>query len=608
MRRRRFRARAEETCSWLEMHLLALRQANYRVGAYGAAAKGMVLLQFLLARSKRLGKWVSSRSQLPLRSRPLPASLTHHHTSRASCSLRDGGISFVLDDAEKKQGTYCPGTKIPVLRTDAVADMTQPADPPLAIIILAWNFWPEVQTKLMRLIGPSHNDSLVALLPFPTPRLLNLQGRTVSRFAYRPTPSGTKLPLGIPSTATLAEADRRPPVDCQGGHTDCFMGRWLNKTFGGQLNMNSSTALRLPTFNCKGGGVTARRRPVMLVSHFFNEEMLLPYWIRHHAPMFDHAVLIDYNSTDRSVEIIKREAPPTWRVVPSTQPEFGAATCDYQVMREEMRFPDHWHATLTTTEFIVHADLRGELAKLDPPPGSFCMARFGSAEAIGNDSMPLRRFTPLVSQRSEYGQCVRSQLCGPLPTRSRFTSRWLHAGLTSRLLYRYVPGRHRMYVYHPNRGGAPSVYGSTWKAPAVWMDQGFLLKYKWTPWPDVYRRKSQIGARVPKDGKARGQHHILYGKGLNVTMHHRTLELSVLDTFDLNVIELNVRPQHLSGGPGFTSHAFHTVFHEAGLSTLPRYSASLLCRVAGECSPDERVTRTLRQQSTLMTAIISGGR
>merc|ERR1711935_401228 len=75
-----------------------------------------------------------------------------------------------------------------------------------------------------------------------------------------------------------------------------------------------------------------------------------------------------------------------------------------------MRFPDHWHATLTTTEFIVHADLRGELAKLDPRPSSFCIARFGAAEAIGNDSVPLSRLTPLVLQRSQYGQCVRSKM------------------------------------------------------------------------------------------------------------------------------------------------------------------------------------------------------
>ena len=483
--------------------------------------------------------------------------------------------------------------------------MTQPADPPLAIVVLAWNFWPEVQIKLLRLVGSSHNDSFVALLPFPTPRLLNLHGRTVSRFVYRPTPSGTELPFGIPSTATLVEADRSPPVDCQEGYTDCPMGKWRNKTFGIQLNKNIGTALRPPTFNCKGPrGVTARRRPVMLVSHFFNEEKLLPYWIRHHAPMFDHAVLIDYNSTDQSVEIIKREAPPTWRVVRSTEPEFGADTCDYQVMREEMRFPDHWHATLTTTEFIVHADLRGELAKLDPPPGSFCIARFGAAEAIGNDSVPLSRFTPLVSQRSQYGQCVRSQSCGPFPTKNRFISRWLHAGLTSRLLYRYVPGRHRMYVYRPNRGNAPSVYGSTQKAPAVWMEHGFLLKFKWTPWPDVYGRKSQIGARVPKDGKSGGQHHLLYSKSLNITSYHRKLELSVVDTLDLNVVELNVRPQHLSGGPAFTSHAFHTIYQEAGLSILPRYSTTFPCRVVGECAPDARVTIQLKYHPTLITAII----
>ena len=52
--------------------------------------------------------------------------------------------------------------------------------------------------------------------------------------------------------------------------------------------------------------------------------MLLPYWIRHHASMFDMAILIDYNSTDQSLEIIRREAPKTWKVVSSRNANFDA--------------------------------------------------------------------------------------------------------------------------------------------------------------------------------------------------------------------------------------------------------------------------------------------
>src|SRR6516164_5807036 len=53
--------------------------------------------------------------------------------------------------------------------------------------------------------------------------------------------------------------------------------------------------------------------PLTLISHFWNEEFLLPYWLRHHLPLFDHGVLIDYTSTDRSVEII-HELAPHWEV------------------------------------------------------------------------------------------------------------------------------------------------------------------------------------------------------------------------------------------------------------------------------------------------------
>ncbi len=37
-----------------------------------------------------------------------------------------------------------------------------------------------------------------------------------------------------------------------------------------------------------------------LVSHIFNEEYLIPFWLNHHKTMFDQIIIIDYNSTDKS--------------------------------------------------------------------------------------------------------------------------------------------------------------------------------------------------------------------------------------------------------------------------------------------------------------------
>lgn len=53
-----------------------------------------------------------------------------------------------------------------------------------------------------------------------------------------------------------------------------------------------------------------------VLCHFYNEEWLLPWWLNHHKQFFDHGIMINYQSTDRSAEIIK-EICPTWDIVQS---------------------------------------------------------------------------------------------------------------------------------------------------------------------------------------------------------------------------------------------------------------------------------------------------
>ena len=51
-----------------------------------------------------------------------------------------------------------------------------------------------------------------------------------------------------------------------------------------------------------------------LISHIRNEALLLPQWIAHHRPMVDAATIIDYASTDESLDIVRTLAPD-WRIV-----------------------------------------------------------------------------------------------------------------------------------------------------------------------------------------------------------------------------------------------------------------------------------------------------
>ena len=56
------------------------------------------------------------------------------------------------------------------------------------------------------------------------------------------------------------------------------------------------------------------RREIILLTHMGDEALLLPQWIRHHAPLFHRAYLFDYNSSDASVDVARALAPSTVRV------------------------------------------------------------------------------------------------------------------------------------------------------------------------------------------------------------------------------------------------------------------------------------------------------
>ena len=98
----------------------------------------------------------------------------------------------------------------------------------------------------------------------------------------------------------------------------------------------------------------------LLISPFYNEEYLLPYWLKHHREIFDHGILIDYHSTDKSVAICK-ELVPDWEIVTSKNHSFGAIMCDFEVMQHEKRYPNAWKLVSNTTEFLVGKHLNGVL-------------------------------------------------------------------------------------------------------------------------------------------------------------------------------------------------------------------------------------------------------
>jgi hypothetical protein len=87
-----------------------------------------------------------------------------------------------------------------------------------------------------------------------------------------------------------------------------------------------------------------------LLSHIYNEEYLLPFWLEHHKNMFDNIVIVDYRSTDKSMEICKRICPEC-TILTTRNESFGANEVDREMMDLENTIPGI-KMVLNVTEFL----------------------------------------------------------------------------------------------------------------------------------------------------------------------------------------------------------------------------------------------------------------
>jgi hypothetical protein len=88
-----------------------------------------------------------------------------------------------------------------------------------------------------------------------------------------------------------------------------------------------------------------------VLCHFYNEEWLLPFWLKHHREIFDHGILVNYRSTDRSVEII-RELCPTWEIRDTRNANFDAGLVDTELVDIERDLVG-WRMSLNIPEFLI---------------------------------------------------------------------------------------------------------------------------------------------------------------------------------------------------------------------------------------------------------------
>jgi tetratricopeptide (TPR) repeat protein len=254
----------------------------------------------------------------------------------------------------------------------------------------------------------------------------------------------------------------------------------------------------------------------IVISHFYNEEYLLPWWLKHHVPLFDHGVLIDYASTDRSVAICK-ELAPHWEVRSSRNNQFGAVTCDLEVMEIESEFSG-WKIALNITEFFCVRNMDDFLWSIR----NHNWSAYGIRGLIMVDPLP-DNFTypaldpeiPLVSQRF-HGYFEDDQLTPFVNKlcRSRIFHNQAHGD--------YQPGRHFSVSLNPYMHPPGAVIAHFWFSP--FSDQ-------------LINRKLQIQARIPDGDRQKG-----LGKQHIINRHQ------ILETWQYEAersIDLRTRPDYL---------------------------------------------------------------
>jgi hypothetical protein len=233
-----------------------------------------------------------------------------------------------------------------------------------------------------------------------------------------------------------------------------------------------------------------------VLCHFYNEEYMLPWFLNHHKQIFDHGIMIDYHSTDRSREII-REICPTWDIVMSRNPNFQADTIDYEVMDIEKDIQG-WRICLNVTELMI-----GDYSILD--------------ENLGQHLLPSMFFV----------DCDRGRAVTPdLPLYEQkfhgfdFWSEYVTRRPTSNFRERRARSIHNTPVQYPIPGRHFEQYTT---------DQLVIFYYGWCPFNEpALDRKLQIQTQIPLVDRQRnwGFHHITNKETLTYRLEHEFIPRS----------------------------------------------------------------------------------
>lgn len=220
-----------------------------------------------------------------------------------------------------------------------------------------------------------------------------------------------------------------------------------------------------------------------IMSHVFNEAMMVPHWIEHHRPLVEQMLFIDHHSTDNTVELIKSLAPEAI-IVTSKLDAFDCSLTDHEVMDVEKEYlKTEWKVCLNITEFLWCKNL---LTILEEQGKEF--------EAVG-----LRAYMMVDNQEHSLNEPLwKNRTNGYLDNETSMASR----------RWRYI---HRMEHGGYGLGRHNTSHHST--RDVNWN----ILFAEFAPWPQAMERKLQVQTRIPAHDKAAGS-------GIQHIQNQQTLE------------------------------------------------------------------------------------
>ena len=236
---------------------------------------------------------------------------------------------------------------------------------------------------------------------------------------------------------------------------------------------------------------------LVLFSYFYNEEYLLPWWCEHHKKIFDHAILIDYESTDKSVDIIKSICP-TWEIRKSTQSQFLAKTSDLEIMYAEGSIGPAYKLALGITEFLmVNKDFKDRLI--------YHEKNLQEKHHIFEFALSILRYTMVDSSPNK----------NPTHDDHLFKQKYtvykgineingMYRQLHNSVCGQYIQGRHgsKIGVKDANAKGLSHPGEQIDILPE---DKGSILWYGFSPWNKKMRsRKKSMSDKIPKTDHERG--------------------------------------------------------------------------------------------------------